>query len=144
MPCRKLFLRNAHSIPQNHLQISEDSPLDACRSGKDYAAVLAANVVGKLISRHERAKWRHLLQMACCPSVNLQCLVLVCQPCYIAIIISLCRAVFGDQTLPAPVHEEEDKGDCQLIIHLWVHQRNSQRGYWGREPPSQRAVALQH
>ncbi len=58
--------------------------------------------------------------------------------------ISFCRAVSGDQTLPAPVHEEEDKGDCQLILHLRVHQCDRQRGYWGREPRSQRAVALQH
>lgn len=128
----------------NFPQTSEDSPLDACRSGKDYAAVLAANVVGKQMSCRKRVTCKHLPHLALFPVVYLQFLVLECQPWYIGITVSLCRAVFGDQTLPAPFHEEEDKGDCQLIIHLWVHQCNSQRGHWGREPPSQRAVALQH
>ncbi len=53
---RNRVLHNAYSIQQNHLQTIEASPLDACRSGKDYAAVLAANVVGKLVSRHKRAQ----------------------------------------------------------------------------------------
>ena len=42
-------------------------PLDACRSGKDYAAVLAANVVGKQVYCHTQATFAEFGWSPSCP-----------------------------------------------------------------------------
>ena len=56
----------------------------------------------------------------------------------------LLRSILSDQAFSAALHEEEDKGRRQLLVHLWVHQCNSHWRHRGGEPPCQCAATLQH
>ena len=111
-------------------------PFQMCSSQVLYGSVWLLLCVSQVM---------HNLHLAClytfiCTSVCLQVRKGLCsRSC------SQCGgAIPRDQTLSAPVHEEEDESSCEFIIDLRVHQRDSCWRHRRREPPGQRAAALQH